>query len=48
MMETIRNSSPGKGLNLRKSLFTGLPVCHDPRQIGYLGNPAAIILKERG
>ena len=48
MIETIGNYSQSKGLNLRKSLFTGLPVCHDPRQIGYLGNPATIILKERG
>ena len=43
VIEAIGNDSQGKGLNFRKSLFTGLPVCHDPRQIGHLGNPAAII-----
>ena len=43
MIETIRNYSQGKGLNLRKGLFTGLLVGYDPRQIGHLGHPGAII-----
>jgi hypothetical protein len=43
MIETIGNDSQGKGLNFRESLFPGLPICHDPRQVGYLGNPATII-----
>ncbi|NWF57409.1 MAG: hypothetical protein HXY45_21730 [Syntrophaceae bacterium] len=43
VIKTIGNHSQGEGLNFRESLFTGLPICHDPRQVGYLGNPATII-----
>ena len=43
VIEAIGNDSQGKGLNLRNRLFTGLPVGHDPRQVGHLGNPATII-----
>jgi hypothetical protein len=43
MIKTIGYDPQRKGLNLRKGLFAGLPVCHYPRQLGYPGNPAAII-----
>jgi hypothetical protein len=43
MIKAVGYYSQGKGLNLGNGLFTRLPVCHDPRQIGNLGNPTTII-----
>src|SRR5574341_227864 len=43
MVKAVGDHSEGQGLNLHNGLFTSLPICHDPGQVGHLGDPATII-----